>query len=190
MVVGKTSLTLIATVLKLGIVVIDVSDKDGDLTDADQRLLRLVGGGNRQRVLSLLLTVKALRGGDDPWGHRHRGTEPAERDQRCSRTGGSYNCTQHNPKAQSLANPARQGSDQTNYKSCLSSLRLPDSTSGQQPSRETSLRAIALLVQVTEYLKDSSLLLWGRVTRVLNDVVKAIPTAGTRDCLVEQIKTG
>lgn len=77
MVAGKPSLTLIATVLKLGLVVVDVSDEDGDLTDADQRLLRSVGGSHRQRVLALLLAVKALRGGDHPWGHRHLGTEAA-----------------------------------------------------------------------------------------------------------------
>lgn len=116
MVAGKPSLTLIATVLKLGLVVVDVSDEDGDPTDADQRLLRSVGGGHRQRVLALLLAVKALRGGDHPWGHRHLGTEPAERDRCCCRTGGSYTCPQHNRKAQSLSNSARQGLDQSNYK--------------------------------------------------------------------------
>lgn len=174
MVAGKPSLTLIATVLKLGLVVVDVSDEDGDLTDADQWLLRSVGGGHRQHVLALLLAVKALRGGDHPWGHRHLGTEPAERDRCCCRTGGSYTCTQHNRKAQSLSNPARQGSDQSNTKSCLSFLHLPDSTSGQQPSREMSLRAIALLIQVIEYLKDIIALGKSHTTGTLSDVVKAL----------------
>lgn len=64
--VVNQSLTLVATVLKLGIVVIDISDQDGDLTDADQRLRRLVRRGDGQGVLLLFLTVKAPRGGDDP----------------------------------------------------------------------------------------------------------------------------
>lgn len=55
---AAAALTLVAAVLELGIVVVLVSDDDGDLADADERLLGLVRRCDRQAVLSLALSVK------------------------------------------------------------------------------------------------------------------------------------
>lgn len=60
-------LTLVAAVLKLGVVVILVADEHGDLTDPDERLLGLIRGRHRQRELPLTLPVEARRGGDRAW---------------------------------------------------------------------------------------------------------------------------
>lgn len=57
-------LTLVAAVLELGVVVILVPNDDSDATDADERLVGLIGGGDRQRELPVALAVKARRGGN------------------------------------------------------------------------------------------------------------------------------
>lgn len=59
-----TVLTLVTAVLELGVVVVLVPNNDGDATDADERLVGLIGGGDRQRELPVALAVKARRGGD------------------------------------------------------------------------------------------------------------------------------
>lgn len=63
-VVFSVVLTLVAAVFKLGVVVILVGDDDGDLTDADERLLGLISGRHRQRELPLTLPVETHRRGD------------------------------------------------------------------------------------------------------------------------------
>lgn len=63
-------LTLVAAVLKLGVVVVLVSNDDGDLADPDQRLVPLVRGGDGQREFPLTLSVKAHRRGDVTWSQR------------------------------------------------------------------------------------------------------------------------
>lgn len=65
------TLTLVAAVLKGGVVVVDVGDEDGELAHADERLPRPVGGSDRQSVLPLPLPVETLRGADDSCKHRH-----------------------------------------------------------------------------------------------------------------------
>lgn len=65
-----SALTLIAAVLELGIVVVLVGDDDGDLADADERLLSLVCRRDRQAVLSLPLPVKCHGGTDHTLGDR------------------------------------------------------------------------------------------------------------------------
>lgn len=56
-------LTLVAAVFELGVVVVLIRDLHRDLTDSDERLLCLIGGRHRQRILPLTLSVKAHRRG-------------------------------------------------------------------------------------------------------------------------------
>lgn len=69
--VTEVTLTLVAAVLKLGVVVVLVGDEDGDLADADERLLGQVCRRHRQGVLSLALAVEAHCGADHTWRHTH-----------------------------------------------------------------------------------------------------------------------
>lgn len=62
--------TLVAAVLKLGVVVVLVSNDDGDLADPDQRFVALVRGGDGQREFPLTLSVKVHRRGDVTWRER------------------------------------------------------------------------------------------------------------------------
>ena len=68
------SLTLVAAVLELGVVVVLVGDEHGDLADADEGFLGHVGGGDRQGVLSLALTVKTHRADDHTYRYTHTQT--------------------------------------------------------------------------------------------------------------------
>lgn len=61
------TLTLVAAVFKLGLVVVLVGDHDGDLADPDERLVRLIRGRDRQREFPLPLSVEAYRRGDVTW---------------------------------------------------------------------------------------------------------------------------
>ena len=67
----EVTLTLVAAVLKLGVVVVLVGDEDGDLADADEGLLGQVCRRDRQGVLSLALAVETHSGADHTWRHTH-----------------------------------------------------------------------------------------------------------------------
>lgn len=64
------TLTFIAEILKLGAVIILVQYLDGELTDADERLLRPISGRYCNRVLSLPLPVEAPGCHDHPCKRR------------------------------------------------------------------------------------------------------------------------
>lgn len=64
---SQVSLTLVADVLKLGAVIILVHDENVELADANQRVVGLVGGRDRHRVLPLAFAVKFPGRDNRPW---------------------------------------------------------------------------------------------------------------------------